>query len=186
MRIQTSEILPHDAYEARRAEIRARALEEKRPRRVHLDPALTFLFENAITLRYQVQEMVRAERMSRAADIQHEVDTYNEVLGGPGEVGCALLIELTDPAERDAKLRAWRRLPEHLYARLEDGRKVRPLYDPRQVGDDRLSSVQYLRFPVGGAAPVAIGCDLQEIAGEAVLTAEQRAALTSDLQASSA
>jgi hypothetical protein len=184
MKIQPSEILPYEAYEPRRAEIRARALDEKRPRRVHLHPALTFLFENAATLRYQVQEMVRAERMSRPAEIQHEVDTYNEVLGGPGELGCALLIELTDPRERDEKLRAWLRLPEHLYVRTEDGRRVRPSYDARQVGEDRLSSVQYLRFPVGDAAPVAVGCDLPGLAVEAPLSREQRGALEADLRAS--
>lgn len=181
MKIQPSEILPFEEYEVRRGAIRARALEEKRPRRVHLGP-LTFLFENAVTLRYQVQEMVRAERLRRPEEIQHEVDTYNEVLGGPGELGCALLIELADPAERDAKLRAWLRLPEHLYLRLEDGRKVRPAYDPRQVGEDRLSSVQYLRFPVDGATPAAVGCDLPGIAGEVALAPEQRAALGADLR----
>jgi hypothetical protein len=186
MKIQTSEILPYGTYEPLRAAIRARALEEKRPRRVHLAGALTFLFENATTLRYQVQEMVRAERLSRDAEIQHEVDTYNEVLGGPGELGCALLIELADPAERDEKLRAWLRLPEHLYLRLPDGRKVRPVYDRRQVGEDRLSSVQYLRFPVGGAAPVAVGCDLAALDAEVTLAPEQRAALEADLRASRA
>jgi hypothetical protein len=180
--VRVEEILPFEEYERQRGAIRAHALEEKRPRRVHLGPALTFLFENAVTMRYQVQEIVRAERLGRPEEIQHEVDTYNEVLGGPDELGCALLIELTDPAERDRKLRAWLRLPEHLYVRLDDGRKVRPVHDPRQVGEDRLSSVQYLRFPVGGATPVAVGCDLAEIADEVALTPAQRAALAADLR----
>jgi hypothetical protein len=60
---------------------------------------------------------------------------------------------------------------------------VRPVHDPRQVGEDRLSSVQYLRFPVGGATPVAVGCDLAEIAVEVALTPAQRAALAADLRA---
>ena len=183
MRVDRSEILSFEEYEPRRGAIRAAAMEEKRVRRVHLGPVLTFLFENAATMRYQVQEMVRAERLRKPEEIQHEVDTYNEVLGGVGELGCSLLVELTDPAERDRKLRAWRGLPEHLYARLEDGRKVRPVYDRRQVGEDRLSSVQYLRFPVGGATPVAVGCDLPALAGEVPLTDEQRRALAADLRA---
>jgi Protein of unknown function (DUF3501) len=182
MKIERSEILPYEEYEARRDAIRAQAMEEKRLRRVHLGPSLTFLFENAVTMRYQVQEMVRAERMRKPEEIQHEVDTYNEVLGAAGELGCSLLIEIPDPEERDAKLRAWLSLPEHLYVKLEDGRKVRPVYDRRQVGEDRLSSVQYLKFPVGGAAPVAIGCDLPGVAEEAALTAEQRRALEADLR----
>jgi hypothetical protein len=181
MRIERSELLPSEEYEARRAAIRARAMEEKRERRVHLGPALTFLFENEVTMRYQVQEMVRAERMRRPEDVQHEVDTYNEVLGAPGELGCSLLIEIAAPEERDEKLRAWLELPEHVYVKLEDGRKVRPVYDRRQVGEDRLSSVQYLKFPLGGAAPVAVGCDLPSIDAEVALTAGQRRALEADL-----
>lgn len=182
MKIDPADILPYEEYEARRDAIRARVMEEKRLRRIHVGQALTFLFENVTTMRYQVQEMVRAERLRKPEDIRHEVDTYNEVLGDAGEVGCSLLIEIADPEDRDEKLRAWRGLPEHLYLKLEDGRKVRPTYDRRQVGDDRLSSVQYLKFPVGGAVPVAAGCDLPEIAKEVALTAEQRSALEADLR----
>jgi hypothetical protein len=72
---------------------------------------------------------------------------------------------------------------EHLYARLPDGRKVRPTYDPRQVGTDRLSSVQYLKFDVKGEVPVAIGSDLEGLDAETALTAEQREALRKDLAA---
>jgi hypothetical protein len=125
--------------------------------------------------------MVRAEKMIREADIQHELETYNELLGGPGELGATLLIELTDPAERDAKLRAWLGLPERLYVKLEDGRKVRATFDPRQVGDDRVSSVQYLKFAVGGQVPVALGADLPGLEVEATLAPEQREALRQDL-----
>jgi hypothetical protein len=182
MKVERSEILGLQEYDARRDEIRARAMEAKRRRRVHVGP-LTFLFENVETVRYQIQEMARAERLYRDAEIQHEVDTYNELIGGPGELGCSLLIEIADPAERDVKLRAWRALPEHLYAKLADGRRVRAVYDRRQVGDDRLSSVQYLRFPVGEAAPVAIGSDLAALEVEAALTPEQREALQADLGA---
>jgi hypothetical protein len=179
-KVRREEILGLQEYDARRDEIRASAMEAKRRRRVHVGP-LTFLFENAETVRYQVHEMARAERLYRDAEIQHEVDTYNELVGGPGELGCSLLIELADPAERDVKLRAWRALPEHLYAKLADGRRVRAVYDRRQVGDDRLSSVQYLRFPVGDVAPVAIGTDLPALQLETTLTPEQREALQADL-----
>ncbi len=184
MKIDRSDILSCDEYEGRRDAIRAHAMEEKRPRRIHVGPALTFLFENAVTMRYQVQEMVRAERMRKPEEIQHEVDTYNEILGAAGELGCSLLIEIADPAERDRKLRAWRALPEHVYVKLEGGRRVRPSYDRRQVGDDRLSSVQYLKFAVGAAVPVAVGCDLPALSVEVALAPEQRRALASDLQAS--
>jgi hypothetical protein len=79
------------------------------------------------------------------------------------------------------RLHEWRELPRHVYARLEDGTRVRPTFDPRQVGTERLSSVQHLRFPVGGRVPVAVGIDLPAIAAETALTAEQRRALDADL-----
>jgi hypothetical protein len=179
-RVRREEIMDFPLYERSRGEIRAAILEAKQVRRVHVGP-LTFLFENTATIRYQVQEMVRAERMTRDEDVRHELDTYNEVLGGKGELGATLLIELPDPQERDRKLREWLDLPRHLYLRTEDGERVRPTFDPRQVGTDRLSSVQYLKFDVRGRTPVAAGADLPELTVEAALTREQREALTADL-----
>jgi hypothetical protein len=181
-RVRREELMDLATYERSRGEIRATMLEVKRLRRVHAGP-LTFLFENTATVRYQVQEMVRAERMTREEDIRHELDTYNELLGGAGELGVSLLIELPDATERDEKLRRWLGLPAHLYLRLEDGTLVRPRYDARQVGTDRLSSVQYLAFDVKGEVPVAAGSDLADLKVEAVLGQEQRDALAADLSA---
>ncbi len=181
--VERSEILDYVTYDERRAAIRASAMRAKDERRVHVGAHLTFLFENRETIRYQIQEMTRAERMVKEAEILHEIGTYNELLGGPGALGCTLLIEVDDPAERAVKLSRWLALPGHLYARLEDGTKVRASYDERQVGEARLSSVQYLKFAVGGRVPVAVGCDQAdpELAGEAVLRPEQREALRRDL-----
>ena len=178
--VRRDEILDPSTYERSRAEVRAAMLEAKRRRRVHVG-ALTFLFENTATIRYQVQEMVRAERMTREEDVRHELETYNEVLGGPGELGVSLLIEIPDPAERDHKLREWLGLPGHLYLALPGGERVRARFDARQVGTDRLSSVQYLKFDVRGEVPVAAGVDLPGFAAEARLTDEQREALRQDL-----
>jgi hypothetical protein len=125
--------------------------------------------------------MVRAEHMTREVDIQHELETYNELLGGRGELGVSLLIEIPEPEERDRRLREWLDLPRHLYLRLEQGEKVRPRFDARQVGTDRLSSVQSLKFDVHGQVPVAAGADLPALSVEAVLDAEQRKALADDL-----
>jgi len=181
--VKSEELLDLDTYERARGEIRAAVLEAKRRRRVHVAGVLTFLFENTATIRYQIQEMIRAERMTREADIRHELETYNELLGGPGELGVSLLIEIPAPDERDRRLREWLALPEHLYVEGADGRRIRAKYDPRQVGTDRLSSVQYLRFDVGGAVPVAVGCDLPGITGESPLSDEQHDALAADLGA---
>jgi hypothetical protein len=181
--VERSEILDFVTYEERRTAIREAAMKAKGERRVHVGPYLTFLFENHDTIRYQIQEMVRAERMVREADIAHEIATYNELIGGGGDLGCTLLIEVDDPVVRAEKLGRWLGLPPRLYARLEDGTKVRARFDDRQVGDTRLSSVQYLTFPVGGRAPVAVGCDLDDpdVGGETALSPGQRAALSVDL-----
>jgi hypothetical protein len=179
--VRREEILGLQAYERSRDEIRAGVLEAKRKRRVHVAGVLTFLFENTATMRYQIQEMVRAERMTGEPEIAHEIETYNGLLGAKGELGCSLLIEITDPEERDRKLRDWLALPRHLYVKVEDGTRVRARFDPSQVGADRLSSVQYLKFDVGGRAPVAVGVDLPQLTGESALDAEQRAALAADL-----
>jgi hypothetical protein len=179
--VRREEILDLSAYERSRPEIRAAVLEAKRLRRVHVGGVLTFLFENTATIRYQIQEMVRAERMQGEPEIRHELETYNDLLGGKGELGVSLLIEIADPEERDRNLREWLALPRHLYLEIEDGEKVRPRFDPRQVGTDRLSSVQYLKFDVGGRVPVAAGSDLPQLEARSALTPEQRSALASDL-----
>ena len=171
-------------YEERRDRVRDSALRAKGERRVHVGPHLTFLFENHETIHYQVQEMTRAERMVKEAEIVHEIETYNELLGGPGEVGCTLLVELDDPAARAEKLTKWLALPKHLYAKRSDGQKAYARYDERQVGETRVSSVQYLKFDVGPKAPVAIGCDHPdpELRHETTLSDAQRAALQRDLE----
>jgi hypothetical protein len=183
-KVDRSEIVDYVTYEERRDRVRDSAMRAKGERRVHVGPHLTFLFENHETIHYQVQEMTRAERMVKEADIVHEIETYNELLGGPGEVGCTLLVELDDPAARAEKLTKWLALPKHLYAKRSDGRKAYARYDERQVGETRVSSVQYLRFDVGPKAPVAIGCDHPdpELHPETTLTDAQRTALQRDLE----
>jgi len=179
--VRRSELVDFQTYEDGRTEFRREAMAAKAARRVHVGEHLTFLFENTLTIRYQIQEMMRAERIVRERDIQHELETYNAVLGGPGELGCTLLIEIDDLAERAERLKEWYELPAHLYARAEDGTKVRPAFDEDQRGDGRLSSVQYLKFSMQGRAPVALGADLPGLTIEAALNDEQRAALAADL-----
>ncbi len=181
--VQRNELLDYVTYTEKRDDLRPAALAAKAPRRIGVGEFLVFLFENRDTVRYQVQEMMRVEQIVKETDIQHELDTYNELLGGPGELGCTLLIGIDDEAQRAEKLAAWLELPHNLYAKLPDGTLVRPVFDERQVGETRLSSVQYLRFPVGGVTPVALGADLPALTVEVALTAEQSAALAADLAA---
>jgi hypothetical protein len=180
-KIERAEIVDFQTWADGRAAALPAALAAKEVRRADVGGVLTFLFENRATVRWQIQEMMRVERIVREADVQHEIDTYNELLGGPGALGCTLLIGIADPAERDRKLRAWRGLLAHVWVRTPDDRRVYPTFDARQVGEERLSSVQYLEFAVGARAPVAVGVDLPELAAETSLSEATRAALQADL-----
>ena len=181
--VQRSEILDYVTYDEQRDSIRDSALAAKRRRRILVGDHLAFLFENHETIRYQILEMVRVERIVKEAEIQHEIDTYNELIAPPGSLCATLLIGIEDEAERTTKLREWQGLLDHIYARSEDGSKITPSWDPRQVGEDRLSSVQYLSFAFGDKAPVALGVDWPEqgLEIEQPLDDEQRAALQADL-----
>lgn len=179
--VDRSEIVDYQTYDDLRADFQKEVFPAKAIRRIRVGQWFNFLFENALTVRYQIQEMMRVEKIVREDAIQHELKTYNGLLGGDGELGCSLLIEIEDVEDRDVKLREWLELPEHLYALLPDGTKVRPTFDEGQRGRDRLSSVQYIKFPVGNDAPMAIGVDLPGIECETTLEEDQRAALLVDL-----
>ena len=181
--VDRSEVLDYVTYGEQREEIRASALRAKSVRRILVGEHFTFLFENRETVLYQVQEMMRIERIVKEDDIQHELATYNELIHPKGTDGCTLMVGIDDEAERDVKLQAWLGLNDHIYAKTENGNLVRPTWDPRQVGEDRLSSVQYLSFAIGEEAPAAIGIGMSGIDAETELSAPQRDALREDLTA---
>src|SRR5262245_16838848 len=181
--VQRSEIIDYVTYEEGREEFRQQVMEVKSKRRVHIGDYFTLLFENPLTVRYQVQEMVRTERLVKEAEIKHELETYNELLGGSGEFGCTLLIEIDDINVRNEKLREWRELPAKIYLALEDGTRIPATSDERQHGENRLSSVLYLKFDTGGRIPVAAGVDLPQLSVETPLNTEQQQALREDIAA---
>jgi len=181
--VTRSEILDYVTYSERRDAICAVALRAKSIRRILVGEHFTFLFENDETVRYQVQEMIRVERIVKEDDIEHELATYNELIHPKGTLGCTLLIGIENEAERGVKLRAWIGLNDHIYAKMPDGSSVRPTWDERQVGEGRLSSVQYLAFALGTEAPAAIGIGMPGIEAETALSDTQRGALRADLTA---
>jgi hypothetical protein len=109
--VERAEIVDYVTYQEARDGILERVMKLKIPRRVHLGEHLTFLFENHETVRFQIQEMIRVEQIVKEADIRHEIETYNELLGAEGELGATLLIEIENPDERESLLRKWRALP---------------------------------------------------------------------------
>jgi|TARA_B110000438_G_scaffold227858_1_gene222334 hypothetical protein len=180
--VRREDLVDWQTYADNRDTIRAEVMAIKAPRRIHLGEHLTFLFENHDTMRYQVQEIMRAERIVRESSIREELDTYNTMLGGSGQLGCALLIEIEDEAKRRPLLEAWMGLQECLYAETADGTRVHAKFDPSQVGLDRLSAVQYLRFSLD-TGPVRLGSNFPTLELTVDLTDDQRNFLAADLAA---
>jgi hypothetical protein len=180
-RVGREEVRKPAEYAAVREEFRRSVLAKKDARRIHVGEYLTFLFENHDTVLYQIQEMIRAENITNEAEIHHEIATYNELLGERGELGCTLLIEIDDPEKRTELLARWKDLPATLYIETQNGTRVPAQFDPRQVGEDRISSVHYLKFRPGDQVPKKVGCSHPEINAETTLTPEQILALCGDL-----
>ena len=191
-KLTVDDIVDLRAYERERTDLRQRIIELKRTRRVALGPILTILFENTDTMRWQVQEMARAERMLRDEQIAHEVDTYNGLIPDAGELSGTLFLELTS----DDALREW--LPRlvgiefHIGIVLPDGSRVpgRPSDEDeeRLTRDDTTAAVHYLRFrftpdQVGEfeRGPVQVVVDHPEYRHQVTLDESQHAALVPDL-----
>lgn len=153
--VERNEILSLGDYEAIRAQFRARVIEEKKARRVALGDRATAVFENHDTALLQIQEMLRTERITREAAILHEIETYNELVPGPRELSCTIMITVDDKAERDQFLSDLRGV-ERTVSIDVDGRRFPATWDEKRVEDDRASAVLYLKLPLDDAAVSAI------------------------------
>ena len=160
------DIADQRAYERQRDAFRREVIDAKRLRRVSVGPIVTLTFENPLTMRFQVQEMARAEKLTTDAQIQHELDVYNRLLPAEGELSATLFLELTTEEE----LRTW--LPRLVGIEqsvvLEIGvgpgcRRVRSVpeatHGSQLTRQEATSAVHYVRFPCGSgqAAAVATG-----------------------------
>ncbi len=147
-RISPDEILDLGDYERRRDEIRASAMRARRERRIALGPSATLTFENRETVRYQIQEMLRAERIAKPHEVLYEIDTYSDLLPTASELSATLMFELSEESERAVHLAALRDFEEHLFVAIDNAGDAAARFDRRQIGEDRLSSVQFVRFPL--------------------------------------
>ena len=190
-RVDRSEILDLGEYEKVREHFRRRVMEEKKHRRLALGPHIMVLFENHDTVLLQIQEMLRTERITREGAILHEIETYNELLGGPNELGATVMVEIADPSERDAFLLRAKGLERH-FVFLASGHEVRGQWDEARVLDDQASAVLYLRFALdeptlsllrSGAAELALVLDHPEVKARVPLTKAVSASLAEDVRA---
>lgn len=147
--VTRDEVLDIAQYEKVRPQFREQVLAAKKVRRMALGPHFTLLFENHLTALYQIQEMIRVERMVNEKDILHEIKTYNELIPTDGGLSVTLLIEYETEAERAEHLPQLLGVEEHIFLQVGDNAPIPARFDRRQIGEDRVSSVQYLRFPLG-------------------------------------
>ena len=189
-KVRPDEILDLVAYERIREDFVRRMIERKRPRRVQLGEDLCFVFENRETVIFQIQEMTRAERTVKDEAIANEVAVYNELVPGEHELSATLMIEITDLGGIRAALDRLVGIDEHVALEV-GGALVRARFDEKQFEEDRISAVQYVRFPLGEelarrfcdpAVPAALRVDHPNCVASAPLAGATRAALIEDLR----
>lgn len=160
-KLTLDDIADSRAYERERAAFRAQVIELKRRRRVSIGPLLTMVFENRDTIRFQIQEMARVERIATDAGIQEELDVYNPLIPEPGQLCATLFIELTN----DDDMRQW--LPRlvgierSILLRLPDGSTVRCLPDPSHESqltrEHVTAAVHYVSFALSPSQVAGFG-----------------------------
>jgi hypothetical protein len=154
--LSSEEILDAERYASVREAYRARILEHKRTRRVTVGDKVSLVFEDRETVRYQIQEMARVEGLRDAAALQHEIDVYNELVPGAGELSATLFIEIPELNLVRSELDRLLGIDECVWLVLgddDDETRVRASFDARQLEEDRISAVHYLRF---GLSPAEI------------------------------
>ena len=147
--LQREEVVPLAPYARIRHDYRRTVIAHKRARRVEVGPSVALIFEDRETLRFQVQEMLFVERVSAPEPVQHELDVYNELMPGPGELSATLMVQITEPGRIRAELDRLIGIDEHVALVLGEGdgaERIRARFDPKQFEEERISAVQYIRF----------------------------------------
>lgn len=180
-----------EAYSRERPAFRARVLAHKQPRTVHLGEHLTLIFEDRLTIQYQIQEMLRIERIFEADGIQDELDAYNPLIPDGTNLKATLLIEYADPDERARKLVELHGIEHKIALVIAAEAPVLAIAD-EDLGrstDQKTSAVHFLRFELAPQQAAALrrgdearlAVDHPAYRAEAVLTADARKTLAADL-----
>ncbi len=153
--VTRGEILGLADYEQIREPFRRRIMALKQARRVALGTNITVLFENHDTALFQIQEMLRTERITAEKAILHELETYNELVPGPGELSATIFIEYPEREQRERMLIALAGVESAFYVRAA-GERLPVVPDTRGTEPDRTMAVQYVKFPLSAAAVAAL------------------------------
>lgn len=188
--IQLSDILNIAEYEKVRPTYRKQVIDEKRNRRIHVGPVMTLVFENRRTVLFQIQEMVRTERIVHDEAIQHEIETYSKLLPSGDELSATLLIEITESDKIRSTLDSLIGLTKNSLYLVIGNSEIEAQFDEEQSEEGRISAVQYVRFRLAeediaqmksGTADVSIMARHPNYQYFTQLNEEQRQALAQDL-----
>jgi hypothetical protein len=189
--IKRESLLSLEAYARERNAFRARVIEHKKRRSLALGGHVTLQFEDELTVRYQVQEMLRIERIFEEEGIQHELDAYNPLVPDGSNWKATMLIEYPDPEERKRMLARLRGIERSVWVQVQGCERVRAIADEdlERENEEKTSSVHFLRFELSSpmrealrrGAGVTAGIDHPEYRASAELAPQMRAALAADL-----
>jgi len=188
-----TDLLPITEYERGREAFRSRIIELKRRRRISVGPLITLIFENLETLRFQVQEMLRVERITDPAKVQEELEVYNALLPASGELSATLLIEITDEARMKEWLDRFMGLDHgEKLSIVADGERIFGEFEGGRSHETKISAVHFVRFrPTASMKeafadlrrPVAISVNHNGYQEEASVPGSMREEWLSDLSA---
>ena len=190
-KLVASDLYTLEAYARERPAFRTRVLAHKRSRSVHLGAHVTLLFEDRLTIQYQVQEMLRIERIFEAAGIQDELDAYNPLIPDGANLKATMLIEYADADERARKLVELHGVERRITLHIGALQPVLAIADEdlERSTDAKTSAVHFLRFELsaaqiqalraGGAARLSV--DHPAYRAETDLAPATRTALIADL-----
>ncbi len=147
-KISRSSLMTLEAYARARKEFRAKVIAHKKARTVHLGGHLTLIFEDELTIRYQIQEMLRIEKIFEDQGIQDELDAYNPLIPDGRNFKATMLIEYEDVDERRAALARLRGIEDRIWVRVEGCAPVYAIADEdlERENEQKTSSVHFLRF----------------------------------------
>ena len=191
-KLELTDIVDLRAYERERPELQRRVFALKRRRRVAVGPIVTLLFENRDTIRFQIQEMARAEKMLRDEQILTELETYNPLIPEAGELSATLFIELTSKAELEEWLPKLVGIERSVELRVGDEVvKAEPeaAHEQQLTREDITASVHYIRFQLSpqqverfASDPVQLAVNHPAYQQQVDLTEETRRELLADLR----
>jgi len=189
-KLTRTDLLSLETYAQQRGEFRARVMAHKKQRTVHLGEHLTLIFEDRLSIQYQVQEMLRIERIFEADGIQDELDAYNPLVPDGRNLKATMLIEYADVEQRKRELVRLRHIEHAIALSVHGHAAVTAIADEdmERSNDEKTAAVHFLRFELGPAmiahwragAAVTLTSTLAAMPVEATLTPEQRHALAAD------